>query len=147
MFSRERPETHSKTWKLTFSSTSIVSTSWVPASFEYNLRETQSLAPREGCVNERLRIVHIARQSITCTFSEFPPRLHMCAPMFFEGFPFPNTWFRYSPTVLPQRKPSLRSMDFARLIKPPPHKDFFTDWVMCSRCPCSSSASVQYLLA
>ena len=147
MFSRERPETHSKTWKLTFNSTFTVSTSWILAGFEYDLQETQSLTLHEGCLNESLRIMHVTRQSIMCTFSEYPPQLHTCAPMFFDSFPFPNVWFRYSPTVWPQRKPLLRSMDFARLIKQPPHKDFFTGWVMCSGCLCSLSASVQYLLS
>lgn len=95
MFSRERPETHSKTWNLTFSSTFTVSTSWAPAGFGYNFWETQSLALHEGCLDESPRITHIAGRSITCAFSEPPPQLHVCAPMFFEGPPFPNIWFRY----------------------------------------------------
>lgn len=52
MFSGERPETHSKTWKLTFSSTFTASTGWVPAGFEYNLWETRSLVLHEGYLDE-----------------------------------------------------------------------------------------------
>lgn len=68
----------------------------------YDFQETQSLPLHERYHNECLRIMHIARESIMCAFSESPPQLHICAPMFFKGFPFPNIWFRYSPVFLPQ---------------------------------------------
>lgn len=70
MFSRDRPETNSITWKMIFSSTFTVSASWVPAGSEYDLWETQSQALYEECLNESLKMMHIARQGIMCTFSE-----------------------------------------------------------------------------
>lgn len=51
--------------------------------------------------------------------------VYICVSMFFEDFLSLNICSRYSPTVLPQRRPSPQSMDFAKLMKQTPHKEFF----------------------
>lgn len=82
-----------------------------------------------------------------CFFWTSSPAAHVCAHVLW-GLSFPKYLVQVHSAVLPQRKPSPRSMDFAGLTKQPPRKDFSSaGWVMHGGCPCSSSASVLYLPA
>lgn len=140
MFSRDVPKTNSKTWKLTFSSRYTVPASWVPAGSDYDLQETQSLALYEECLNKSLRMMTIVRQSMMCTFSE-----HVCLHVLWG-----HSILKYSVHVQSHssssENSSWKSMDSARLIEEPSHKDIFASWVICSRFLCSLSVPLQYPL-
>lgn len=69
--------------------------------------------------------MHMAIQRTMCTVFGTPSWLHICVPMFSGDFLSLNICSRYSPAVLPQRRPSRQSMDFVKLIKQTPHKEFF----------------------
>lgn len=58
-----------------------------------------------------------------CFFWTSSPAAHVCAHVLW-GLSFPKYLVQVHPAVLPQRKPSPRSMDFAGLTKQPPRKDF-----------------------